>query len=311
MQHDDTNLYSVIIPVYNSERSVRQTVIQVHDQLRCLKKRFEIILVNDGSTDQSWENIEELSFQLPEVTSIDLLKNYGQHHANLCGFRMAKGDYVITMDDDMQNPPEEISVLIEKIKEGYDLVLGNFSSKQHSLHRRLGSQLVGWLNRKIFKTDSNLVLSNYRIFTKNVSQRVCQDSSFSPYIPGLLLKYSNKQANVNVKHHRRAFGKSNYNWRRLINLVATLLFCHSSIPLRTGIVLGFFVSITSFLLSLYFLINAIIFGTNTTGWASIAVMLSFFNGILILLLSILGEYILRVLREINTQRSYEVRKVSK
>lgn len=301
--------YSVVIPVYKSQGTIARVVSSVKDFFLTNKLDFEIILVNDGSPDSSWDVVSNLARAHPEVVAINLLKNYGQHNANLCGFREARGDFIITMDDDLQNPPEELGKLIDTIKEGYDLVLGRFESKQHSLVRRFGSQLVGWLNRKVFEVKADLVLSNFRIIRRDVVDRVCQDRSFSPYIPGLLLKNSSRYCNVQVKHLPRSEGKSNYTPRKILRLVATILFNHSSIPLRYGAAFGFLVAGGSFLMSLYFLVESMARGTHAPGWASLVVLLSFFNGVLILLLSVIGEYIIRILREIGTQRSYEIREI--
>ena len=196
--------YSVVIPVYNSEKIIEETVRQVRDAFLSSGFEFEVILVNDGSKDDSWKTIASLASSFHEVVSINLLKNYGQHNANLCGFREASGDYIITMDDDLQNPPEEIGKLIETAQKGYDLVIGRFESKKHSLYRRFGSRVVGWLNRTVFEVEDELILSNFRIIRRDVVDRVCRDQSVSPYIPGLVLKYSAHRCNVLVQHRPRA-----------------------------------------------------------------------------------------------------------
>lgn len=302
-------LYSVVIPVYNSETVVAKTVSLVRDFFLSQTLRFEIILVNDGSRDSSWDVISGLARDFQEVVAINLLKNYGQHHANLCGFREAKGDYIITMDDDLQNPPEEISKLIDTVVNGYDLVMGRFESKQHSFVRRAGSRLVGWLNRKVFEVKENITLSNFRIIRRDVVDRICRDRSYSPYIPGLILKYSTRRCNVLVRHQPRLVGTSNYTWRKILRLMTNILFNHSSIPLRYGSAFGFIVAGISFLLGLFFLLEAIYNGTRAPGWASLVVLMAFFNGILILLLSIIGEYLVRLLREVGTQSCYEISEV--
>lgn len=302
-------LYSVVIPVYNSEAVVEKTVTQVRDFFQVQGFRCEIILVNDGSHDASWNVIARLAKDFEEVVAINLLKNYGQHHANLCGFREAKGEYIITMDDDLQNPPEEIGKLIDKINNGYDLVIGRFDSKQHSFVRRTGSSFVGWLNRKVFAVNQELTLTNFRIIRRDVVDRVCRDRSSSPYIPGLVLQHSAHRCNVMVHHRPRFVGKSNYTWRKILGLVTTILFNHSSIPLRYGSALGFVISSGSFLLGSYYLLNALINGTVAPGWATLVILIAFFNGILILLLSVIGEYLVRVLREIGSQSAYEISEV--
>ena len=302
-------LYSVVVPVYNSEKIIETTTSRIRDFFISCEIDFEIILINDGSRDSSWTVIARLAKKFPEVISINLLKNYGQHNANLCGFKQAKGEYVITMDDDLQNPPEELEKLINKSSEGYDLVIGRFETKQHAFTRRIGSKFVGWLNRKIFNVKDKLVLTNFRIIHRDVIDRICQDQIFDPYIPGLVLKYSSNQCNVLVKHLARADGKSNYTMRKILKLVGNILFNYSSLPLRYAAVLGFLVSSASFVLSFYYLIEALLVGTSVPGWTSLAVLLSFFNGVLILLISIIGEYIIRVLRQIGIQRCYEIKEI--
>lgn len=267
---------------------------------------YEIILVNDGSEDDSWSVISELARTLPDVLAINLLRNYGQHCANLCGFREARGAYIITMDDDLQNPPEEIAKLMQAASQGYDLVIGRFDSKKHSLIRRLGSRVVGCLNRAAFGVKEHLVLSNFRIIRRDVIDRVCHDMSVTPYVPGLLLKYSAHRSNVPVRHLARAEGKSNYTMRKLLNLVANVLFNHSTMPLRYGAAFGFVVSAISFFLGLFYLLRTMLLGTSVPGWATLVVLMSLFNGVLVLLLSVIGEYLIRVLRELGPARSYEV-----
>lgn len=301
--------YSVVIPVYNSAAIVAETVLRVREFFLRGAHRFEVILVNDGSQDASWAVISGLARKYPEVTAINLLKNYGQHNANLCGFRAAAGDYIVTMDDDLQNPPEEIQKLIEAAAQGPDLVIGRFDSKKHSLLRRLGSRAVGWLNRAVFEVSEDLVLTNFRMARRDVIDRVCRDASVSPYIPGLLLKHSARRCNVSVRHLPRAQGTSNYTLRKLLRLVANLLFDHSVIPLRYGAMFGFLASAISFSMGLFYLVRTLIRGSQVPGWASLVVLMSFFSGILILLLSVIGEYLVRILRETRHTQSYEVTEV--
>tara|TARA_B100001029_G_C15048711_1_gene449072 strand:+ start:419 stop:1357 length:939 start_codon:yes stop_codon:yes gene_type:complete len=300
------SLYSVVIPVYNSEKIILQTVNQIESTFKDNNLNYELVLVNDCSTDNSWEIIKKMATKNEKITAINLLKNYGQHNANMCGFRETQGDFIITIDDDLQNPPSEIIKLINKINDGYDLVIGQFKSKKHNLYRRLGSKFIGWLNRKIFNVKENLVLSNFRIANKDLIKRICNDNSFNPYIPGLFLKYSSKRANVEVEHAERYDGKSNYTLSKIFNLVLNLLFNHSSIPLKFGLIIGLFFSLTSFFASLYFLVSAIITGTSVPGWSSIVVALSFFNGLLILLISLIGQYIIRILSEVQSQPTYQI-----
>jgi len=304
--NDERKEFSVVIPVFNSAAIITETVCRVRQFFLAQGSRYEIILVNDGSHDNSWLVVSELAKNFPEVVAINLLKNYGQHSANLCGFRAAKGDYVITMDDDLQNPPEEIGKLIDAARQGHDLVIGRFECKHHSPLRRFGSRVVGWLNRTAFEVKDHLVLSNFRIVRRDVVDRVCREASVAPYIPGLVLKYSAHRCNVLVQHLPRAKGESNYTLVRLLGLVGNILFNHSTIPLRYAAAFGFVISAVSFGLGLYYLLYALLRGAAVPGWATLVVLMSFFNGVLVLLLGVIGEYLIRALRELGTLRSYEI-----
>lgn len=303
------SIYSIVIPVYNSEYIVNKTVLSVISFLEKKQYNYEIILVNDGSSDNSWAVLLELANTHPNVKAINLLHNYGQHNANLCGFKEAKGDFIITMDDDLQNPPDEIEKLISTASGGYDLVIGRFKEKKHSFYRRIGSEFIGRINRSIFHGDKDLVLTNFRLIRRDVIDRVCTYKSRLPYIPGLVLMFSNNRANVYVEHHERQEGKSNYSIYRILKLVTTILFNYSSIPLRLMAGFGFFVSLLSLFLALHYFISAIVSGASVPGWSTIVILLSFFNGILILLVSVVGEYVVRLLRESGSSESYYIKEI--
>jgi len=307
MKRKEDLLYSVVIPVFNSENIIEKTVLRVVSFFDSVGLKCEVILVNDGSEDGSWRAVSKLAAKMYQVKGINLLRNYGQHNANLCGFREALGDYVVTIDDDLQNPPEEIEKLIKTAEEGYDLVIGRFKEKKHSLFRRLGSKIVGWLNRRVFHVEKDLVLTNFRIIRRDVIDRVCESHARHPYIPGLVLMFSNHRKNVLVEHHSRHSGQSNYNIFRILRLVSTILFNHSSIPLRFVASFGFAVAGFSFLLSLYYMLNALFMGVDVPGWTTLVVLLSFFNGVLIMIISVVGEYVVRLLRENDSVKSYYIK----
>ena len=302
---------SIVIPVFNSSEIIEKTISEVVNEISVISNSYEIILVNDGSSDGSWDIIANLAKEYKNITAINLLKNYGQHSANMCGFRRSRGRYVVTMDDDLQNPPSEIKKLISGIDGTIDLVIGHFECKNHSAFRRFGSRIVQGLNRNIFNIEPNFILSNFRLIRRDLIERVCKDDSPNPYIPGLLLKYSSKRKNVLLKHSPRSVGKSNYSVKKIFSLVASLLFNHTAIPLRFCAFFGFIISSICFALGIYFLVDAIVSGVRTPGWASLAVLISFFNGILILTLSVIGEYLIRLLRLAESQNSYEVLDVVK
>lgn len=298
---------SIVIPVFNSAEVVAQTVQRTCTVMEAMGVSFEIVLVNDGSKDESWEIISDLARMDERITAIDLLHNCGQHAANLCGFRHTHGDWIVTMDDDLQNPPEEIAKLAAKAEEGYDLVLGEFQHKQHASYRRLGSKAIRMINQRIFGQEPNLVLSNFRLIRRDVIDRICAYHGPYPYVPGLCLMYSRKRANTLVEHHPRKVGQSNYNWRRIVTLVAAILFNYSSFPLRFVAAFGGIIAVASFALGLYYLIAGLLSQSTVPGWTTLVVLLAFFNGIIMVMLAMLGEYIVRIISQISTSNPYIVR----
>jgi glycosyltransferase involved in cell wall biosynthesis len=304
------NMISIVIPVYKSSNIVSKTIEQTMNELKQYDFSYEILLVNDGSPDNSWEVIKKLALEFKEVKAINLVKNYGQHNAVLCGFEHAKGDYVITMDDDLQNPPSEIIHLINAIKDSeFDLVFGKFKEKKHASYRKIGSRVIGYLNEKVFDKPKDITLTNFRIIKKEVVKRVLEHKTSYPYIPGLLLMYASNIGNVLVEHHDRTEGKSNYTFSKIFSLVSRLLLNYSSYPLRLLSTIGIVISFFSFLLGSIYLIKGFLFGTEVQGWTTLVVLTSFLGGFIIVLLGIIGEYLSRILEQVSTNRSYHIKEV--
>lgn len=300
-------VYSIIIPVYRSEAIVSDTVARILTVLHSNELNGEIVLVNDGSPDNSWEIISGLASKHSEVVAINFLKNYGQHTAVYCGIAESKGDFIITMDDDLQNPPEEILKLISKINEGYDLVFAEFKQKMHGGLRKLGTKVIAYLNAKIFAKPKDLKLTNFRIFTRDTADRMLQYKTNYPYIPGLLLLHASNMANVETEHHARAIGASNYTVFRIATLVARLLFNYSSYPLKIVSGLGILMSAISFLVGGYFILKAWIVGSNVQGWTTLVVLLSFLSGFILVMLGIMGEYLARIMNQMASNTPYQIR----
>jgi len=297
-------MYSVVIPVYNSSNSINLVIDKTVEFFNSSKLEYEIILINDGSEDGSWQEIKEISKKNKKIKSINLLKNYGQHIAIKCGFMKSKGDWIITMDDDLQNDPSELSKLIEKTKEGYDLVIGEYKEKKHNFIRRVGSKFINRIVRKIFYNNKKIYLSNFRIIKKDIINRFLNISYSYPYIPGLLLALSRKATNVLVNHDERFFGKSNYNFRKIISLVFNIVFGFSMMPLNVIILLGFLFSALSFLIGVFFLFLKIFSLVSVPGWTSIIVLISIFNGLIFLILGMIGQYLIKFIRPSNINEKF-------
>ena len=305
----DQYKYSAVIPVFNSAGIIAKTVERTVTFFESSQLKYELILVNDGSSDESWTVVQDKALNNTNIVAIDLLRNYGQHNAVYCGLQHSTGDYAITLDDDLQNPPEEMVHLINTILEGYDVVYGQFRQKQHAGYRRAGSRAIALVNRRVFHQPKDLILSNYRIIRRDVIDRICNYQTSYPYITGLTLMFSSRRANVLVEHHPRPVGKSHYTLLRIAGLVARILFNYSAFPLHFVSVMGIVISVFSFLVGIFYILRLLFVGIQVPGWTSLIVLLSFFNGINLIISSMLGEYIIRLVNQISSSRSYHIRQV--
>lgn len=301
--------YSVIIPVYNSQAIVGETIDRTAAFFEGQGWDYEIICVNDNSPDQSWQVIADKAQANPHVIAINLLKNYGQHTAVYAGLRQMTGDYAITIDDDLQNPPEEIIHLVNKVQEGYDIVYGQFRRKEHAGYRRAGSRAIALINRRVFKQPKDLVVSNFRIIRRDVVERMVSYRTNYPYITGLSLMFSTHRANVLVEHMPRKVGRSNYNFFRIAALVTRILFNYSAYPLRIVSLIGFVVAILSFVVGVFYLIRALFIGISVPGWATVVVLLAFLSGVNTIIVSMLGEYLIRLVQQMSESNVYYVKEI--
>ena len=298
--------YSIVIPVFNSAGVVGTTIDRLTEVFENAGLRHQVVLVNDGSHDGSWEVIAERARTSPNLVALNLRRNYGQHHANLAGIREATGDYVITMDDDLQNPPDQALLLISEAMRGHDVVFGRFQRKQAVGYRRLGSKLISAVNRRVFGQPPGLAVSNFRILRRDVVDRISESRTAHPYITGQALLYSNNASDVMVRHDPRAVGTSNYSMRRILSLVLAILFSYSVFPLRAAAGVGFVVALGSFLLGGFYLVRSLFVQSPVEGWTTIAVLLALLNGVVIMLLSMVGEYVVRTLDAVSSVTSYHV-----
>jgi len=298
--------YSIVVPVFNSAPIVGRTVDRIVEVFEGAGLSYELILVNDGSRDGSWDVIADRARTERHVTAINLLQNYGQHQANLAGLRESSGDYVITLDDDLQNPPDQALLLIDEAMQGWDVVFGRFERKQAAGYRKLGSKLISMINRRVFAQPPDLTVSNFRILRRDVVDRICESRTAHPYLTGQALMYSSNRTDVLVRHEPREVGSSNYSLTRIVRLVLAILFSYSVFPLRAAALAGFAIATLSFLLGAFYLVRSFFVSTPVAGWTTIAVLLAIFNGVTIALLSMLGEYVVRTLNAVSAQDTYHV-----
>jgi glycosyltransferase involved in cell wall biosynthesis len=273
---------SVVIPVYNAEQSIKKLVNTIFNDLTQIK--IEIILVNDGSRDQSDQLCKELIKEHNNLKYISLRKNFGEFNAVICGLNIAKGQYSVLVDDDFQNPPSEIIKLYNAAQAGdFDVVYSFYESKKHSFIRNFGSILVNNINTFLLKKPSDLYLSSFKIIRKEVVDEIIKFKNPYTYIDGIIFQITDNIGKVKVEHQIRESGESNYNFTKLISLVLTILFGYSLIPLRLTLFVGLFSIICSLIyMALYFL-------KIVPEWGSPVVI--FLGGLTLSALAIIGEYV--------------------
>ena len=291
---------SIVVPVYNASPALHELQFQIDAAMANLKLPYKLILVDDGSEDNSWEVIKEIKNKNPEkVTAIRMAKNFGQHNALFCGMRHANGDYIITMDDDLQHPPDEIIKLIECAnKTNADLVYGIAENYRRPFKRKL------W--RWGFKLSSKLTFSDtpegssFRLFKKNLANKITQHNQEFVFIDELVNWYTTNIKFVKVRHDPSKLSESRYPFSRLSNLYYNLVFGYNAFLLRLITFLGISASALSFLVGLFFLIKKIFFNVRV-GFTGIVVSITFTGGIILLSIGIIGEYMRRMYNIMNAK----------
>ena len=299
--------FSVVVPVFNSSRYLESTIEAIVQVFEKSGRRLELVLVNDGSTDPSWQIIVEKAETDRRIIGLDLLRNVGQQSAVLCGLSVASGDYVITMDDDLQTPVDQIEELIQAASVGADVVYGKYEIKQAPFYRYLGSRVVRQLNKMIFHQPTDLEVTSFRLIRRDVVDRIVAGGNPFPYIDGEILKHCANATHTVVRHDSRKYGKSNYTYRRLLGLMTTIIFSYSHVPLRAVSAVGALGAIGGFIFGSYSVAVALLSGSDIQGWTSLAALLSFFSGAMILMIAIVGEYVLRIMKSLMDKNPYIVR----
>lgn len=306
-------MISVVVPCYNSGKSVIELVDRILALQYLNNFEVEIILVNDCSLDDTLDKLKVLSEKHVEISVIDLMFNVGQFRALMCGLENSKGDLIITMDDDLQHPPEEIPKLIKALREDEDIdaIFAQPYKKQHSLFRNFGSLIVRIINGFIFKKPKHLTMSSFRILNRAVVNTITAHNTMFPIMGPIILKSTSRIKNIKVQHYPRKLGKSNYNLFSLIKMAFDHIINFSSLPLKMISVIGISSFIISLVLSLYFLIKYLIGGIGVAGWTSNVLFINIYGGLILFSVGIIGEYLIRILFEVNRFPRYYIRKIYK
>lgn len=302
---------SVVVPVYRSASLLPQLYDRLCPVLDTLSPHWEVVLVDDASPDESFLVMQKLRVHDKRVRIIQLARNHGQQHATLCGLNYARGRYVITLDDDLQCPPEELPKFVACLCEGAHVVIGRISKgeKKHQWWRNLGSMLNQYLAGRILGKPKDLYLSSYRGFSRYAVDKLIAYKGAHPHIAALYLKAlpSRHIINVDVAHEPRADGRSStYSMAKLIKTASYLLVNHSYLPLRFMIGWGVVLSVASLVFALWVALRALLFGHTVAGWSSLAVLIAFFSGNILLSLGIVGEYLGRLVEEASTVEQFTI-----
>lgn len=302
--------YSVVIPVYRAAESLAELHERLTKALDGFGGDYEIILVDDASPDDSWRVMQELRRGDPRVKLIQHMRNFGQHKAVLCGLEHASGEYVVTMDDDLQHPPEEVPKLVEAVRgdDGVDVVIGAYEVKQHSWFRNLGTKVLDRISAYVFRTDRRLKLTSFRVLRSSVVREVIKDRRQCPRVGHLVLAVTNRIRNVPVRHDPREHGRSGYSFRRLVSDALDNILSNSSLPLQVVSFLGFGSSAASLILAVYYICRYLFGAIGVPGWTTTTLLLLFFSGAVLFSLGIVGEYLIRILREVQKSSRSIIRK---
>ena len=298
---------SFVIPCYFSEKSlagVVETIISEFSQ-----NNIEIILVNDGSTDETFDVIKKLAGKYNFIKGINLSKNFGQDGARMAGYNYCTGDYIVSLDDDGQNPPGEAHKLIAKLEEGYEVVFGQYHVKKDTKFKTFGSKVNDLMANTVIGKPKNIKLCSYFVMTKFVRDEIIKYKGAFPYVWGLILRTTRNIANIYIEHKYRGIGKSTYTLKKLLALWLNGFTAFSVIPLRMTSILGLIFSGTGFIAAFYVVISTLIYGKDVSGWASLMSLLLVVGGILMLMLGLLGEYVGRIYISINNAPQYVVHEI--
>ncbi len=303
---------SFVIPCYRSEKTIEGVVREIEAAMGSLPRYdYEIVLVNDCSPDGTFAVLRELAETDSRVTAVDLVKNFGQHAALMCGMRGARGDCVVCLDDDGQTPADEVGKLLEKLEEGYDVVYASYAEKQESGFRRFGSGVNRRMTEIMLGKPEDLELTSYFAARRFIIDEMLRYEHCYPYVMGLVLRSTKRICNVPVRHRARESGSSGYTLSKLMGLWMNGFTSFSVKPLRIATYAGGITALLGFVYALVAVIRYFTVHMAPQGWTTTTVLLLIVGGLNLLMLGLVGEYVGRVFMCVNATPQYVEREVYK
>lgn len=301
---------SVIVPVYNSESTLEELVRRLCAALDGCAGDLEIVLVNDGSRDASWAKIRELASRDPRVHGVNLMRNYGQHNALLAGIRVARHEISVTIDDDLQNPPEEIPKLLAELEKGYDVVYGTPEAERHGLMRDLASRITKIALQGSMGVDMARRVSAFRVFRTRLREAFMQYRASTISIDVLLTWATTRYASVTVRHEARSKGESNYTFRALVAHALNMLTGYSVLPLQLASLMGLAFSLIGLIVLVFVVGRYLLQGSSVPGFPFLASTIAIFSGAQLLALGVIGEYLARMHFRMMGRPAYMIRETA-
>jgi dolichol-phosphate mannosyltransferase len=301
--------YSVVVPVFNEEDNLRAVVDRVTAVMTKVGEPFEIVFVDDGSKDATPVILRALAQSTPHVRAVRFTRNYGQEAAVQAGYAHARGEWILQMDGDLQNPPEDIPKLLEKQHEGFDIVYGIRKNRQDPLFRKLASESMRWVMRRMLDIELPEDISTFRLMRASTAKLLADLPEKNKFLSALACWVGARYTTVDVGHAARAAGKTKYNFGKLLNHTFDLVVGFSSKPLRYVGVVGLTFATVGFLAGLRALAYKAFFGVSVTGWTSLFAAVTVLGGVQLVALSLIGEYIARIYVQTQARPTYLVREV--
>lgn len=310
MEFANKPVISVVVPVYGCESCLIELCGRIKKTISTIPAQHEIVLINDASPDAAWETIKRLSTEDEQIRGIDFSRNFGQHHAITAGLDYTSGDWVVVMDCDLQDKPEEIANLYQKAMDGYEVVFGKRIARQDKWVKRKSSQVFYRIYDYFSGQVSDYSTANFSINSKKVVMGFRRMREQNRNFPLFLKWMGYKAASIPVEHNSRKEGKSSYNINKLINLATDTIISQSNKPLRLSIQIGFLISLVSFLYAVYLFFRYFFLDQPVAGWTSVMVSIFFLGGLIFFNLGILGLYIGKIFNETKGRPLYLIRETT-
>ena len=301
---------SIVTPCYRSENTIEYVIDLIDETMKIhTEYDYEVILVNDGSPDNTFEVISKLASQDEHILAIDLSRNFGQHSALMAGYSMVTGDYVLGMDDDGEHDPREMFKLIEELEKGYDYVCAKFPSTNHSLYKKMGSKLNDWMATKFIGKPQNAIFSSYYVMRRYVVDEIIKSTNPYPYVGGMLVAVTKRLSYVPIEHCSRYAGESSYHFKNSVSLWVNGITAYSVKPLWAAAILGVLFDLFGIVVAIGSIIQKIINPEVLIGTFLCTACILVVGGVIMVLLGLIGEYIGRIYIVSNNIPQYTIRTV--